>query len=87
MILQAISLELKDKVWIRFRMDSPAARIRRQTNITRSKARSGGCQPASNDDHSCLAMLRNRCDEIPHEMLFRLDAAIGKTRNEGDFTD
>lgn len=41
----------------------------------------------ANDDNNCLAMLQRRDGETLHQLLIRLDAAIGRALRDGEFTD
>lgn len=63
------------------------ALIQTEGQITLGLMRPVGCVAIANDDHTCLAMLRKPKDETLHQLLVRLDAAIGKAWDEGDFTD
>lgn len=63
------------------------ALIQTEGQITLGLMRPVGCVAIANDDHTCLAMLRKRKDETLHQLLVRLDAAIGKAWGEGEFAD
>ena len=63
------------------------ALIQTEGQITLGLMRPVGCVAIANDDHTCLAMLRKRKDETLHQLLIRLDAAIGKAWDEGEFAD
>lgn len=63
------------------------ALIQTEGQITLGLMRPVGCVAIANDDHTCLAMLRKRKDETLHQLLVRLDAAIGKAWDEGEFAD
>ena len=41
------------------------------------------CAAVANDDHDCLAMLQRRRGETFHQLLKRLNAAIGSARDSG----
>jgi hypothetical protein len=63
------------------------ALIQTEGQITLGLMSPVGCVAIANDDHTCLAMLRKRKDETLHQLLVRLDAAIGKAWDEGEFAD
>ena len=45
------------------------------------------CAAVANDDDECLAMLQRRPGESLHQLLQRLDAAIGSARDSGIHID
>ncbi|ATE62897.1 hypothetical protein [Thauera sinica] len=45
------------------------------------------CAAVANDESDCLAMLQRRDGESLYQLLTRLDAAIARAWNEGEFTD
>ena len=46
-----------------------------------------GCVAIANDDHNTLAMVRRRPGESLQKLLLRLDQAIAKALDDGEFTD
>lgn len=46
-----------------------------------------GCVAIANDGHNALAMLKRRNGETLQKLLIRLDQAIAKAENEGEYTD
>jgi hypothetical protein len=55
--------------------------------ITVGILRPVGCVAIANDEHSTLAMLQRRPGETLQQLLFRLDQAIAKAQDDGDFID
>jgi hypothetical protein len=45
------------------------------------------CAATASDEDSCLAMLNRREGETLYQLLLRLDQAIDRAWNEGEFTD
>ena len=45
------------------------------------------CAAVATDESNCLAMLERRDGESLHQLLVRLDAAIARAWDEGEFTD
>ena len=55
--------------------------------ITVGVIRPIGCVAIANDGHNALAMLKRRNGETLQQLLIRLDQAIAKAENEGEYTD
>lgn len=55
--------------------------------ITVGVIRPIGCVAIANDGHNALAMLRRRNGETLQQLLIRLDQAIAKAEDDGEFTD
>lgn len=45
------------------------------------------CAAVASDESNCLAMLQRRDGETLYQLLTRLDAAIARAWDEGEFTD
>ncbi len=45
------------------------------------------CAAVASDESDCLAMLQRRDGESLYQLLIRLDAAIARTWDAGEFTD
>lgn len=45
------------------------------------------CAAVASDESSCLAMLQRRDGETLYQLLTRLDAAIARAWDDGEFTD
>lgn len=55
--------------------------------ITVGVIRPVGCVAAASDGHNALAMLKRRNGETLQQLLTRLDQAIAKAEDDGEFTD
>lgn len=55
--------------------------------ITLGQAGPVECAATAADDHHCLAMLVKQDDETLGQLLERLDAAIDRAVEDGEFTD
>jgi len=55
--------------------------------ITVGVIRPIGCVAIANDGHNALAMLKRRNGETLQQLLIRLDQAIAKAENDGEYTD
>jgi hypothetical protein len=55
--------------------------------ITVGVIRPVGCVAIANDGHNALAMLKRRNGETLQQLLIRLDEAIAKAENDGEYTD
>ncbi len=56
-------------------------------NITVGQVGPVNCAATACDEHDCLAMLVKRDDETLGQLLERLDAAIDRAVEDGEFTD
>jgi len=55
--------------------------------ITVGVIRPVGCVAIANDGHNALAMLKRRNGETLQQLLIRLDQAIAKAEDGGEYTD
>ena len=55
--------------------------------ITVGVIRPIGCVAIANDGHNALAMLKRRNGETLQQLLIRLDQAIAKAEDSGEYTD
>lgn len=55
--------------------------------ITVGVIRPVGCVAIANDGHNSLAMLKRRNGETLQQLLIRLDQAIAKAADGGEYTD
>lgn len=55
--------------------------------ITVGVIRPVGCVAIANDGHNALAMLKRQNGETLQQLLIRLDDAIAKAENDGEYTD
>lgn len=55
--------------------------------ITVGVIRPVGCVAAASDGHNALAMLKRRKGETLQQLLIRLDQAIAKAADSGEYTD